>query len=72
MTFGQTNIGFLERVIRIILGGFMITVAATNIAGPWGLGSYILLILGAILLITGLIGTCPLYTTLGINISENV
>ncbi|MEI7857476.1 MAG: DUF2892 domain-containing protein [Methanomicrobiales archaeon] len=71
MKFGQTNIGILERVIRILLGGFLITVAATYISGPWSLWSWLLLLIGGILFITGVIGTCPLYTILGISTAEN-
>jgi hypothetical protein len=71
MKFGKTNIGILERVIWIVLGGFLITAVATYSSGPWSLWSYVLLILGGILFITGIIGTCPLYTILGINTSED-
>jgi len=71
MKFGQTNIGILERVIRILLGGFLITVTATNISGPWLVWSWLILLLGSILFITGVIGTCPLYTILGISTAEN-
>ena len=70
MKFGQENSGILERVIRIILGGFVLTVAATHSSGPWSVWFYPLLFVGSILFITGLTGSCPIYTMFGVNASE--
>lgn len=71
MKFGQTNIGILERIVWIILGGFVITVAIKNISGPWSLWSYLLLFFGGIMFISGAIGSCPLYTILGRSTAED-
>ena len=60
----QTNVGSLDRALRIIVGLALILV--------WfllpGQGLRILfLIFGIVALATGLLRTCPLYSLLGIN-----
>jgi len=54
------NVGQIDRLIRIIIGLALITLAATGTIGPWG---YI----GILPLLTALLRTCPAYTILGIN-----
>ena len=54
------NIHQTERIIRIVLGAFLMSLAFWGPANPWFL-------LGAIPLITGLVGWCPPYQLLGIN-----
>jgi hypothetical protein len=53
------NIHPVERVIRVIVGGFLASMAF------WGPSNYWFL-LGLLPLITGLIGWCPPYQWLGI------
>ncbi|CAH0347870.1 DUF2892 domain-containing protein [Aquabacterium sp. CECT 9606] len=55
----QKNEGTLDRVLRVSGGLLLIGLATTNVIGLWG---YI----GIVPLITGAIGTCPLYSVLGI------
>ena len=50
----------LERVIRVLLG---IGILSLTVAGPqtmWGL-------IGVVPVVTGLVGSCPLYTLFGIS-----
>lgn len=59
------NVGGIERPIRIVAGLLAITAGlfaglSSGIAGA-------LLAVGAILLLTGAVGFCPLFTLLGIN-----
>lgn len=56
----KTNIGNIERIIRIVVGVVLVGLAATNTVGWWGW-------LGLIPLATGLVGWCPPYAILGIN-----
>lgn len=56
----KTNVGNVERVIRVVAGLILIGLAATNTIGWWGW-------LGLMPLATGLLGWCPPYTLLGIN-----
>ncbi len=58
------NIGNIERIIRIVGGLVLITLAATNTVGVWGW-------VGLVPLATGLTGWCPPYSLLGINTCKN-
>lgn len=49
----------IERAIRVLLGLTLLALVFTGPKTPWGL-------LGIIPLVTGLAGSCPLYTLLGI------
>lgn len=61
----MTNESTLDRVIRVILAAVIAVLYFTGvITGTWAI---VLGILGAILLITGLVGFCPLYKLLGIS-----
>ena len=54
------NIHAIERVIRIIIGIVLVSMAFTEPKNMWFL-------LGFIPLLTGLVGWCPPYALLGIN-----
>jgi Protein of unknown function (DUF2892) len=53
------NEGMTDRVVRVLLGIALLYFAFTG-RGVWG---YI----GIVPLVTGLIGSCPLYSVLGLN-----
>lgn len=48
----------VERVLRVALGVALVGLAATGKVGAWG---YV----GIVPVLTGLLGSCPLYTLLG-------
>ena len=54
----KSNVGGIDRILRIVLGLVLIGLAATGTVGLWG---YI----GAVPLATGLIGWCPPYALFG-------
>jgi Protein of unknown function (DUF2892) len=56
----KTNVGTIDRALRIVAGIILITLAATQTIGLWG---YI----GIIPLLTGTFKFCPAYTLLGMN-----
>ena len=56
----KSNVGGIDRVLRIVLGLLLIGLAATGTVGLWGW-------IGIVPLATGLIGWCPLYAMLGLN-----
>ena len=56
----KKNIGSIERVIRIIAGIAILSLAFVGPQSPWAY-------LGIIPLATGLIGWCPLYALLGLS-----
>jgi len=65
MKIGEKNVGMIDRVIRIIFGIILMYLFVGNmVAAPW---SYLVALIGLILLVTGIVGTCPLYSILGMN-----
>lgn len=55
----KTNVGGIDRILRIIVGAVLVVLAAMGTIGWWG---YI----GVVPLLTGLFRFCPLYILLGI------
>jgi len=55
-----SNVGGIDRVLRIVVGLVLIVLAATGVVGAWGY-------LGVIVLATGVFSFCGAYTLLGIN-----
>lgn len=56
----KSNVGGIDRVLRIVIGLVLIALAATGTVGVWGW-------IGVVPLATAALGFCPLYTVLGIN-----
>jgi hypothetical protein len=56
----KTNEGTLDRALRVIAGLVLISLVFVGPKAVWGW-------VGLVPLITGLVGTCPVYSLLGIN-----
>ncbi len=56
----KTNEGGIDRVLRILVGLAVLSLAFVGPKTPW---AYV----GLVPLITGLVGICPLYSILGLN-----
>lgn len=56
----KSNVGGIDRILRIVLGLVLIGLTFTGTIGLWGW-------LGVVPLATGLIGWCPPYALLGWN-----
>lgn len=56
----KSNVGGIDRIVRITAGLVLIGLAATGTVGLWGW-------LGVVPLATGAIGWCPPYAILGFN-----
>ncbi len=56
----KSNVGGIDRILRVVAGIVLITLAATGMVGVWGW-------IGVVPLLTGLIGWCPAYPLLGMN-----
>ncbi|HAZ60749.1 MAG TPA: DUF2892 domain-containing protein [Gammaproteobacteria bacterium] len=56
----QSNVGTVDRVVRVLAGGALIALAATGTVGVWG---YI----GIVPIFTAAIGWCPAYRLFGIS-----
>lgn len=64
MKLFEMNVGRLDRLVRIAIGGSVVIYGAALLAMPLNL---VAIAAGLILLATGLMGTCTLYSLLGIN-----
>ena len=56
----KTNVGGIDRILRIVAGLALIALAATGTIGAWGW-------IGVVPLATGALSSCPLYSILGFN-----
>lgn len=57
------NMGSMDRVIRVVVGLALLAGFFLNTTADWRW----LYLLGIVPLITGLVGTCPMYSILGVN-----
>ncbi|MFM7026782.1 MAG: DUF2892 domain-containing protein [Limnohabitans sp.] len=60
----KSNIGGIDRILRIVIGAVLVVLAVTGKIGAWGW-------IGLLPLATGLLGWCPPYSLLGINTCKN-
>lgn len=60
MSLFPRNEHTIERVVRVVLGIVILSLVFVGPATLWGL-------LGVVPLLTGLLGSCPLYTLFGIS-----
>jgi hypothetical protein len=64
----KKNVGTIDKVIRIVFAIAVISLFLTNvITGVLGI---VLLAVSAILVITSMVGVCPLYIVMGLNSAE--
>jgi len=67
MKIGEKNVGTTDRAVRIMLGIVAFAAGYLYLAAPI---SYIAYLFGLILLVTGALGTCTIYSLLGMNTLE--
>ena len=60
----KSNVGGMDRILRITIGAVLVVLAATGQVGAWGW-------IGLLPLATGSLGWCPPYSLLGINTCKN-
>ncbi len=56
----KTNVGMIDRAVRIVLGVVLIALVFVGPQTPWGW-------IGVLPLATGLVGFCGAYTLFGLN-----
>ncbi|WP_168013826.1 YgaP family membrane protein [Halomonas salinarum] len=56
----KKNLGSIDKILRIVIGVILIGLVVTGSIGAWGW-------IGVVPLVTGLLGSCPLYALLGIS-----
>lgn len=61
----KNNMGNTDRIIRVVIAAVIAILFINNIIT--GVLAYVLLVVGVIFLLTSLVGSCPLYSFLGIN-----
>lgn len=54
------NVGGIDRILRVVVGSAMVLAASHHLIGDWGY-------LGVIVLTTGMLQLCGVYTLLGVN-----
>lgn len=59
----KTNVGTTDRALRVLVGLILLSLFFVYPESGWRYAS----LLGIIPLVTGLVGTCPIYTLLGIS-----
>lgn len=56
----KSNVGGIDKILRIVVGIVLIALTALGIIGAWGW-------IGVVPLLTGLVGWCPAYPLLGMS-----
>ncbi|WP_460854204.1 YgaP family membrane protein [Pseudomaricurvus hydrocarbonicus] len=59
-TMMKTNVGTIDRTIRVVVGLILLALVVVGPKTLWGL-------IGLVPLLTGLVGFCPLYRLIGLN-----
>jgi len=59
------NVGGTERVIRLVVGGYLVLGAFFLDLPTWGTAT--LSVVGIVALLTGTVGYCPAWTVFGLN-----
>ena len=63
----KTNVGSLDRILRVVVGAaLLLWFLMEQGSGFWHFSKLI----GIVPLLTGVFGTCPLYTLLGVSTCE--
>jgi hypothetical protein len=71
------NEGMWDRVFRIIAGialeyAAWLTWLPASVTSPTGASGFVFLVIGAIALVTGLVGWCPVYALFGVSSKKRV
>lgn len=56
----RTNVGSLDRILRVVVGVILIALVFVGPKTPWGW-------IGIVPLVTGLLKTCPIYSLIGVS-----
>lgn len=65
----QVNEATWDRVVRVLVGLVSLVLAFTVFAG--GIGAWLAGIVGAVLVLTGAVGFCPMYTLMGFKTKQS-
>ncbi len=59
------NVGSIDRMVRVILG--LALIILPFLGAGYGFWNWLSVIVGAVLLITGVARSCPLYSVIGVS-----
>jgi len=68
MKIGEKNVGTGDRALRVVLA--LVLFAGYGMGYVKGIIGYVVLLVALILLLTGIFGTCGLYSVLGISTAK--
>lgn len=54
------NVGKIDKIARLLVGGALLGLTVAGMIGPWGW-------IGVVPIVTALMGNCPAYSLLGVN-----
>ncbi|MBW6506649.1 MAG: DUF2892 domain-containing protein [Rhodobacteraceae bacterium] len=60
----KENVGTIDRVVRIAAGALLLVAFYLNHDSPW---TWLYVAGAAVLVLTGLVKTCPIYSVLGLS-----
>jgi len=65
----SANVGIIDRVLRLLLGAVLIGAPLIDLMGLGASSTvaYVMIVVGAILALTAVVGVCPLYSALGLS-----
>ena len=64
----KKNVGNIDKAVRIILAVVLYYFAYNgDVGSPW---NYVLYVVGVVLLLTALLGTCPIFSAMGISTNK--
>ena len=64
----KKNVGSIDKLIRYIIAVVAIYVSYQGLVqSPW---NYVLYAIAGIMILTALVGTCPIFSVLGINLNK--
>lgn len=63
----KENVGTVDRTLRVVFG---IALALAGWLGAGGALGIILIVVGLVLIVTGLMSSCPIYSVAGLNTVE--
>jgi len=63
----KENVGTVDRALRVVVG---VALALAGWLGAGGALGIVLIVIGLVLLVTGLMSSCPIYSVAGMNSVE--
>ncbi|MCJ7450760.1 MAG: DUF2892 domain-containing protein [Candidatus Nanohaloarchaeota archaeon QJJ-9] len=72
----EKNVGNMDRIVRLVLGVLLVALAAVSYFGVTEMVSFgmeinaVAAVVGVVLVVTGFLKTCPLYSVVGFDTRE--